>query len=463
MSTSVKLKEFEAENFKGIDHKLINIEGRSFIIVSKNGTNKSSLMDGMMSAIDSSYVPSVPIKQGHESGSVKVVLEEDTMGGQKREYTVKMNFTQSNQTGKLTVLDENGAKIDKSPREFLNSLLGKIPKPIHDFLRGNRQEDKNRRYKTLRTLTGKEKELDKLEVEKKEAVEEREKLHNEVKALEGGLYNHGITEEEFAKYSKPANLKAAEDALAAVQPTITKINGVREKYNGYVLELSKIENSNNDLVNKNQSNLEEIKRLEDKIQSLKAENAARDIKITENTQKQTELKDKIKSGDEWFAKNTMPNVTELTANLTEATKHDTTYKRIKEFEQKQQELFKKKQDYDAIDAKVKDFDRKKAEIISKSNLGVPGLTFDENGIYLNGLPLEEGQINTAKILEVGEDLFFASNTNLKVMFVPNGSMYDKENLHRLFKKAHAKGVMVIAEVVGDNDAPEIIWYEDYFK
>lgn len=463
--SSIKIKDLEVENFKNIELKNISIDGRSFLITSKNGTGKSSLMDAIMAAVDSDYVPSKPIKAGEERGHIKVTLDGDIMG-EKREYTVGLNFTQANQKGALTVLNEKGEKVN-SPRGFLDSLLGKIPSPIHDFLRGSRQEDKARRLKTLKQLTGKEKELDIIDVSKKEAISERERLHNEIRNTEGVIYNHGIKDDEFEKYMKPVNIKQYEDMMALAQPAIEKINGVKEKYDGFVSELKRLGDTNNNAKNDIVRELEEIDSLKAKIQFHENRIATLRAKMDSAAKDAESLNEKVKAGKEWLDKNPMPNVSEISSQLTDAIKHNEMHNKIVDFQKKQQELFAKKKEYEEIDIKIKDFDRQKIELINKSNLPVKGLSFDDTGIYLEvdgeKLPLEEGQINTAKILEVGEEICMAMNNNLKVMFVPNASLYDKENLKRVFEKAHKRGFMVIAEVVGEKDSPEIVWFEDYFK
>lgn len=463
---SIKIKDLEIENFKGIDFKSIQIDGRSFVITSKNGTNKSSLMDAIMAAFDSNYIPTVPLKAGQEKGHIKVIMDGEIMG-EKKEYTARLSFTQANQKGTLKVFNDKEEEI-KSPRGFLDTLLGKIPSPIHSFLRGNRQEDKNRRLKVLRGLTGREQELDILDRDKAEAIKEREKMSGEIKALEAVIYQHGITEEEFQKYMKPTDEAKIQAEMDAVQPTIDKITKFKERYDAVVSEVKSLGDIYTTSQGDNARDLEKIVEYEKEIQKIKDRIAARSENLVEISNKAKDLNDnKIEPGKKWLAENTMPDVAGISSRLQEATHHNNMNKKIEEFQGKQQQLFKMKEEHEKLDVKIKAFDSKKIDIIKNSNLPFKDVSFDDTGIYLTidgvPIPLEEMQINTAKILEFGEDVCLAMNQNLKVMFVPNASLYDRENLKRVFEKAHAKGFMVIAEVVGEADSPELIWFEDYFK
>ena len=59
-------------------------------------------------------------------------------------------------------------------------------------------------------------------------------------------------------------------------------------------------------------------------------------------------------------------------------------------------------------------------------------------MYLDGLPFEEGQINTAKIYEVGFHIFRALGSNFRVMKLDMNSM-DKDTFERIVDLAGKGG------------------------
>jgi hypothetical protein len=464
MNNNLKLQQLEIENFKGIgEFRRLDINGRSFVIIAKNESGKSSLIDAIISPVNKKVVPSKPIKKGEERATIREVLAGE-VNGEQREYTLDLHFTPSQQTGKLIVYNEKEEKIAR-PGQFLDDILGNCSFDVEEFLRGSRAEDRERRLKLLRQLTGKEKELDELDRQKKETVSKREEMSREIKTLDANVYSHGITDEEFQKYMNPPKVspEEIEKELKDVQPRIDTYNKQKEEFAKILNQVANLESASSasEIVIKEQEEL--IKNLKNQIVAAeKRIETNRDI-IKQSSEAIATHKVRIAKAEKWFEAQKLPDISEITDRLNETNKHMNTYKRIVEFQEKQQTLFKKKQEYENLSTSIDEIDRRKAGIIAKSNLPVAGLTFDESGIYLNGLPLESGQINSAKILEVGEEISMALNPGLKVLFVRDGSLYDSENLKRLVSKAESRGYQVIIEIVGDNQELEIKWTEDYFK
>jgi len=109
---------------------------------------------------------------------------------------------------------------------------------------------------------------------------------------------------------------------------------------------------------------------------------------------------------------------------------------------------------------IAQFDQEKKDIIASSKLPVEGLTFDDDGVYLDGLPFEQGQINTAKIQEVGFMLFRALQNNIKVMKMNMNEM-DKETFGRIIKAAEESGTQIIFEKVEWDKSFDIRFVEEY--
>ena len=121
------------------------------------------------------------------------------------------------------------------------------------------------------------------------------------------------------------------------------------------------------------------------------------------------------------------------------------------------ELNEKKKQSQDYTTDIKKIDQDKIELIAGSSIPVKGLTFNEDGVFLDGLPFEDGQINTARIIEVGMAVACAMNPTLQVMRV-DGSLLDKNTFKTVAEYAKANGMQVIYEVVDWEAGDEQIKY-----
>jgi predicted hydrocarbon binding protein len=122
------------------------------------------------------------------------------------------------------------------------------------------------------------------------------------------------------------------------------------------------------------------------------------------------------------------------------------------FSEKQKEMMSLKKKIMDHDADIEKLENKKSEEIKKSQLPVEGLTFTEDNIFINGLPLEAEQINKAALFDIGVEIAMAINPNLKTIFLHDGSLFDKEHLKSVIHKIEERGYQAIVELVSeDND------------
>ena len=116
----LNILKIEIKNFQGITSKVVEFNGRSAMIVGKNGASKSNFLNALRSPLG--YAPLKPLKDGTERGSVKL-----TLGGEEKQFTVEMNFNEKDQKGKITLVDSETGKVPiASTKQVLKSLIGDI-------------------------------------------------------------------------------------------------------------------------------------------------------------------------------------------------------------------------------------------------------------------------------------------------------------------------------------------------
>ena len=116
MADFLKIIRAEIKNFQSLEHKQIDLGGKSIAIIGRNGGGKSSLLRAIQSPINAQSIPSKAIKDGEERASVKIELagEKD---GEKAFYNYHLVFNAKSKKGKLSVTDAEGNKIESRDTE----------------------------------------------------------------------------------------------------------------------------------------------------------------------------------------------------------------------------------------------------------------------------------------------------------------------------------------------------------
>lgn len=431
MKEGLRFESLEVENFKNITKKIVNIGGRSFIITGKNAAGKSSLIQALLSPMDSKVKqPKKAIKRGEEKGSTKVVIKGE-IGGEEHEYTLEMFYTPGNQTGRLVIRNSAGEAL-KSPAKTLDAIVGNISFDMFKFL----NDTGSAKVKVIKDLAGITSQIDALDAQRKEKMADKLFKTRSCEEKEAVMKNHGLSQDEIDKYSEEIPVEPIKEELATISKKIDDYNRIKNS-------VAKFKKENEDSKDDIEKNNEEIQKLLKKIQVIEAANKALEELIKTNEVS-------ITKGEEWLSRNNEPKAEEISKRLSDANLHNENYNKVIELGKKQIEIVNLKKEIEKLQAEVVKIDEDKLRLIRKSKLPIEGMTFDEDQVYLNGLPMEEGQINTAELYKAGFEISKALNPNLRVIIIPEGSLFDKESLMEVIKKADEDGYQVIAEVVSDD-------------
>lgn len=438
-SEGLRSLSLELENFKNISAKKVDINGKSMIFIGKNGKGKSSLIQAMKGSLSSKELPEMPIKKGEERARVTHVIG-GNINGEHREYTIDIFFSPKNNSGRVEVYNSEGEK-QKSPATFLKSLIGDTSFSITGFIHA----DKKKRIEMIKKLTGKGVEIDSVTMEIEKIKADRKYKTERYEALEGSLNNHGMTQEEIEKYSTPVSLDAINHELQEV----SRRQGI---YDSAVSKLSQFKNdfkSCEDSINQSHN---EIAQLEEMIRQkrnfIQQKEAERDIAVGS-----------INKAEAWLAANQRPTSEEVSLKMAEASAHNEKHMNIMRYSEQHREMTSLKAEVDKLKNNIKIKEDERSRLIASSQLPVEGMTFDDNDIYLNGIPLEEGQVNTAMIWKVGVQIAVAMNPTYKVIFLDEGSLLDHDMLKEVITYIEQKGYMAIVEVVGENEEVECLFTE----
>lgn len=433
----------EINNFKNISKTLVDIGGKSILVIGKNGSGKSSLIQALMSPLDTKVRPSKPIKEGEERSSISVTLS-GKMGGEPKEYILDLYFTPGDQKGRLVITNKDGETV-KSPATFIKSLIGNVSFDVTKWL----NESKEKKLAMLKQLTGCSIIIDGFNNEIKELKEKKKMKAQRIEDLQAVLKNHGYSPEEVDKYINPVDLAPIQEEMSLVSKNQQSYDTVVSKVKGFTDDITK--------------NTESIKKAKDEIVRLEALIREQQQIITGIEENTAKCYANIDAGNKWLESRTRPNIEDVSAKLNAAIVHNEHNAKIKVHAEQQKEMLAAKNELDKINSDIEEKEKVRNKTISSSQLPIKGLTFDEEQIYLDGLPLEEGQINTARLFDVGVDIAMALNPGLRTIFLHDGSLLDHDGLKTIVEKIEEKGYQAIIEVVSDDEEVDVKFTETELK
>ena len=426
----LKSLSLEIDNFKNIDKMVIEIGGRSLLIIGKNGAGKSSFIQAMMSPLNSKMLPSEPIKKGEERAKISHKIG-GVINGQYEEYILDMFFTPKDKTGRLVVYNKDN-EVVKSPATFIKNLIGNVSFDVTQWL----NDTKAKRLETIKKLTGCANDIDMINIEISKLKADKKYKSDRAEELEGSLKNHEFTREEIDTYSNPVDLTPIQTEISGVALKQQQWDGVKLKVDTFNLDSQRAEKNYRETY----AEIERLKALlvtkEEELEGFKNES----IKAFANVEK----------GNTWLNDNPRPSIDDVNQRMNDAIAHNEKHNRIGMLGNQQKEMISLKSQVEDVKGQIEEQELKRSDIISKSQLPIEGLTFSDEDLFIDDLPLESGQINKAREWQVGIQVAMALNPNYKGIFLHDASLFDKETLHSIIHEIEKHGYFAICELV----APE---------
>lgn len=449
----LRFENLQLENFKGLSKTILHIGGHGLLFIGPNGAGKSTLIDALESPLDTKRRPSMPIKQGETHASLEVTLK-GHINGVPKQYILELYFSPKNQTGRLVITDTDGNKVP-NPASFVKGLIGTVSYDIMEWLTGSKAE----KLTKMKELTGIAKDIDIAQMTIKDRKEERKRLKERTEDLEAVMGNHGMSKDEIDTYSYPVSLMDINQELAHVEGQQQKFDGAIAKLNDMKKDYNRLEDTQLTCDAKIIDYKKEIERLQSLV-------GAEQTKITIIQSDKTELALKIIKGDQWAAQAVRPSGIDVATKMSLATAHNAKHEQVKQLALKQKEVLTGKNTIGDMDMQIKKDEAAIADKIKNSQLPIEGLSFDEHEIYLNGIPLEDKGINTAKLMETSAlmAIYQAKKSNLKAIFIRDASLMDRNTLKGIITKIEEAGLQPIVELVAfDGQDLEVQFTEEYFN
>lgn len=377
-----------------------------------NAQGKSSVLDALWSALQSTAATRTtrttrPVRDGADSATVRVDLGDIIV-------TRKWN-----KAGKSTLFVESadtGARFT-SPQKLLDELVGKLSFDPLAFTRMGPKEQAS----TLIGLVDLEVDLEALAAERAETFEARTAIGREKKSFgEPPAFDPAMSTEETPAAELMAEIREAESFNASLKDAWNEVD--RTGVEIYDIDA-------------------EIRRLQERREELVTSYGERKI-AAEKMGEQKDVPELLSRLEDLDATNAAIRVNNVARD---------TLERVDALAE----------DYEAHTKKLAELDKVRADALAAAKFPLAGLSFDDDGVTYNGVPL--GQASAAEQLRVSCALAAATNPNIRVMRITDGSLLDSASRELLSTLADERGFQVWVELVDESGEVGVVIEDGFVK
>lgn len=395
----MKIIKLIVENVKRIKAAEITPKGVMLRVTGPNGHGKTSLLDAIWWALGGTKnIQGKPIRKGALEASVELDLDD---------YIVRRHWTHKGSYLHVQQRDKEGRLLPVSrPQDLLDGLLSKVAFDPLSFMRlkpGPQAE-------LLRSIAG----LDTSKADKEIADLSTERT----------IVGRSMLSTPLSPIPDPGPVKSVDEATAVLERA-------RETE-------QELKDARWALTQENQT-LHEAE-LEESSLAAKLEKAhARVIQCNVNAKAAKNKVGAIKN---------VPDTAALRNEISAAAEHNlavASYRRHKEADEADQKVREK---YAAMSVRILRLKSKREETILGVDMPVEGLSFDDAGdVIFGGIPLD--QASGAEQLRISMGIAMASQPDLRIIRITDGSLLDSKSLEIIEKAAMDRDYQVWIESVDE--------------
>lgn len=433
------IKKLELKNFQVIEDFNFEFDGGIYFITGDNEKGKSTLLKSIGILLDGNR--DEVLKKGAEKGFAKMVIGDDN-----KEYNVDLKFTEANPRGTLKITTADG--MESSQVSMLQKIFGYTDFDAVEFSRWSETaEGRRKQIKVVKSLLPDEVQsrIDEIDSEVKESKKLRTEANSSFKTYQTIVNNsaEGLEPGDIHTYSKKIDIEDLMKEQSENAQLIEKAKTVRQKLEERNQQLSEIPQRLKALEEKKE---DEIKFLEEKIQKIKDQYDFDYLKIQDEKE---DFETKKQNAEKWLAdyEANNPEKTDTAEKLKEAQLHNEKHQKVVEFQTKQKDLQAAEKTASELDNKVSALLEERENLISTSSLPIPGLSFTEDGLELNGVPFVSGHVSDSQIMEIAMRLTVAVNKDVKVFRIARGESLGADRLESIINFAKENGFQGFIENV----------------
>lgn len=443
------IKKLQLINFKNIKEFRADLTKGIYLVTAENDRGKSNLISAIVTCLTGNRSDNL-LTKGEEAGSIQIEI-----GEEKTEYTLELRYTEKNPRGTIYITDQNG--MSSSNLSALQQLFQYTDFDAHQFvMMSNTAEGRRKQMEIVKGLIPQEirMKIDQIERELPVLEQNRTEWGRKIKDLDGAVKEMGIGPEDIEYYTAPIDIK---DLNKRIDEGYQRNNEIARKEEELQAHQSSLdvwdEKMDTDLAKFDDDGLE----LEAQIQALKEKQEQlleqRKLYIKKMEEDKAAKEQSVKALKTYLGANKKTSIESLREQADKAGEHNIRFEKVQEYKTKQERLSAAAKERQKVDDEIKEKRAEKEELIKSAKLPIKGLTFEEEGLAIDGIPFRPGEVSTSQEIEIAARLIMAMNPKTKIFKLMNGESIGQEKFKAIVEFAKKNGYQGFIEEMhrGQND------------
>jgi len=450
------IKKLELLNFQVIEKFEAEFTGNVYFITGDNELGKSTLLKAIGALLTGNRDD--VLRNGTSKGFAKMIVGDDG-----DEFDVSLSFTENNPRGVLTI-KQKSTGMQTNNVTMLQKIFGYTDFDAVEFSRWSETAEGRRKQiavvKSLLPSDVRER-IESIDTEVAGLKNERTGVNRDVKTFET-LMNESraridFDPEEYKDSIDVSDLLQKQQTNAAL---IEKAKTVRVALQNRTEQLAAIPTRKEEIEDAKSSAIAEAERELEEAQrryrgAIETANTKYNSEIKALDEEEKDLQTRKANAENWLktyeANNPeKSNIPEMLAN---AETHNKRNALVVQYSEKKSQFDEIKAKADAMDSRIDELAKERAELITKAELPIAGLSFGDDGLILNGVPFMPGKVSDSQTMEIAAKLIIASNPKVKVFRIARGESLGAKRLETIIDIAKRNGFQGFIEQVqrGQNE------------
>ena len=439
------IKKLQLRNFQAIKDFDADFTGDVYLVKGENEVGKSTILKSIVCLLTGER--DAVLRNGEKNGFAKMVI-----GGDGKEYTVELRFTENDPRGTISIKAKDGMRSTNV--SMLRTVLNYRNFDAEEFARWSETaEGRRKQIQVVMGLMPPEiaNRIKTIDAEVLQTKESRKAINANIKYKETELESikAQMSDGDIETYTEPIDLTVLMQESNKAAEQRAKAENVRVRLSCLKSALLNIP--------------KERERLAAELE--KAKKAYEDAKAFYNRSienvsvKETETKGEIENAEQWLSEYDAQHKENAAEKLAAAQNHNAKCQIVKMFHAKQNEVDAERTKADKLNADLDAYAKERAELVAAAKFPIDGLSFGEDGLTLNDVPFVVGKVSDSQIMEVAAKLIIASNPTVNIFRIGRGESLGAKRLQSIVNLAKQNGFQGFIEQV--ERGQETISVEEY--
>lgn len=400
------VKKLELVNFQVIKEFNADFDGNVYFITGDNELGKSTVLKAIGALLTGNR--DAVLKNGESKGFAKMIVGDDG-----EEYEVELKFTKANPRGTLSIKSKTtGMKSDNV--SMLQKIFGYTDFDAVEFSRWSETaEGRRKQIEVVKSLLPEEVRTRIAEIDTTVAglKTERTGVNRDLKTYKSisDAAGQGLTTQDLKTYAKPKDITELMKEQAENAQLIEKAKTVRSALEQRKKQLEEIPERLAAAKATYEKAIEEAKKAIERTEKLYKE------AIAQIESEKADYEERKANAEKWLAnyEENNPEKLDTAEQLRKAEEHNKKAAKVADYLTKKKQADDKRAEAEKMDSDIAKLSAEREKLISSAKLPISGLSFTDDGLVLNDVPLLPEKFQIRRLWKLPQNLLLPAIQPLK--------------------------------------------------